>query len=73
MHMQDAGNIFAWLHCFTGCEDRAVRVWNTSEGREVAALAGHAGVPSALKWAPRRLLLASACNALVMWVPGQAS
>lgn len=57
----------------SGCEDRAVRVWNTTTGQEVAALTGHAGVPSVLKWAPRRLLLASACNALVMWVPNSAS
>jgi hypothetical protein len=32
-----------------------VRVWDTSSGREVAALNGHAGVPTALRWAPRRV------------------
>jgi len=56
-----------------GCDDRAVRVWSTATGQEVAALQGHAGVPSVLKWAPRRLLLASACNALTMWVPNVAA
>jgi WD40 repeat protein len=91
-----------------GCQDRAVRVWDTATGREVAALNGHAGVPTALRWAPRRvsplsscnarckvfayeclasvlldnehvlwlpmqLMMASACTALVMWVPNQVA
>lgn len=53
----------------SGCEDRLVRTWSTETGAEVAVMSGHAGVPAVVGWAPRRLLLASACDALCMWVP----
>mmetsp|Transcript_12984 Transcript_12984/g.39285 ORF Transcript_12984/g.39285 Transcript_12984/m.39285 type:complete len:364 (-) Transcript_12984:451-1542(-) len=53
----------------SGCEDRVVRHWDTTTGLEVAEMTGHAGVPAVVAWAPRRLLLATACDALSMWVP----
>ena len=56
----------------TGCEDRKIRVWSVAEKVEVDAWAVHAGVPRSLKWAPRRMLVASACNALSLWVPSMA-
>ena len=37
--------------------------------QEVASWPGHAGTPACLQWAPRRLLVASACNALALWIP----
>ena len=52
-----------------GCEDRAIRVWSIATGAEVAAWHGHAGAPLCLKWAQRRVLAASACQALVLWIP----
>ena len=30
---------------------------------------GHAAAPRCVKWAPRRLLMASACLAVALWVP----
>lgn len=35
----------------------------------MATWSGHAGPPACLKFAPRRLLVASACQALVLWIP----
>lgn len=52
-----------------GCEDKAIRVWSTQDGREVAAWRGHAGIPMALKWAPQKVLVASACAVLGLWLP----
>mmetsp|Transcript_26980 Transcript_26980/g.58990 ORF Transcript_26980/g.58990 Transcript_26980/m.58990 type:complete len:322 (-) Transcript_26980:297-1262(-) len=56
-------------YVLSGCEDRSIRVWNIASGAEVATWAGQAGAPMCMKWAPRRLLVASACQALVLWVP----
>ncbi|GAB4813270.1 hypothetical protein N2152v2_000316 [Parachlorella kessleri] len=53
----------------SGCGDRAIRVWSVASGQEVAAWSGHAGVPACLKWSPRKMLVASACQALALWVP----
>eukprot|EP00884_Botryococcus_braunii_P000796 jgi/Botrbrau1/10717/Bobra.357_1s0019.1 len=38
-------------------------------GHEVCKWEGHAGLPTCLKWAPRRQLVASACSALVLHLP----
>ncbi|KAJ9533442.1 hypothetical protein QJQ45_026480 [Haematococcus lacustris] len=56
-----------------GCEDRTVRVWSLATREVVSIWRGHAGVPACLKFAPRRLLVASACQALVLWVPALAA
>ncbi|CAG9463495.1 unnamed protein product [Pedinophyceae sp. YPF-701] len=59
----------------TGCEDRSIRVYEIEEGgkvdapREVACWPGHAGRPTCVRFAPRRLLAASACQGLALWVP----
>ncbi len=52
-----------------GCQDKAIRVWSTQSGREVTAWRGHVGIPTALKWAPQKVLVASACAALGLWLP----
>lgn len=52
-----------------GCADKNVRVWNVSEGVMTAEWPGHAGLPYCSKWAPRRLLAASACSAVCLWIP----
>lgn len=52
-----------------GCEDRSIVVWNLASKQEVARWAGHTGLPTALKWAPRRMLVASADTSLAMWIP----
>lgn len=55
-----------------GCEDRNIRVWSIATGAEVATWTGHAGAPLCLKWAPRQVLVASACQSLALWVPNLA-
>lgn len=52
-----------------GSEDRNIRVWSIASGDEVATWQGHAGAPICLKWSPRQVLVASACQALVLWTP----
>lgn len=45
-------------------------MWSTTTGREVASWPGcHPTPPTCLKWAPRRLLVASACTLLNLWIP----
>ncbi|MEW5305329.1 MAG: hypothetical protein WDW38_005630 [Sanguina aurantia] len=56
-------------YLLSGCDDRSIRVWNIATGAQVAEWPGHAGVPGCLRWAPRRLLVASACSALALWIP----
>lgn len=56
-----------------GCDDRTIRVWSIAANAEVATWVGHAGVPSCVRCAPRRLLVASACQALVLWIPPLAA
>ena len=46
-----------------------IHVWNIHSNQEVAVWGGHAAAPGCLKFAPRRLLVASACQALVLWIP----
>lgn len=56
-------------YILSGCEDRSIKVWNVQSGKEVASWKGHAGVPTCLKWSPRKMLVASACEALALWIP----
>uniref|UniRef100_A0A7R9VE69 Anaphase-promoting complex subunit 4 WD40 domain-containing protein n=1 Tax=Chlamydomonas euryale TaxID=1486919 RepID=A0A7R9VE69_9CHLO len=55
-----------------GCEDRNIRVWSIATGAEVATWPGHAGTPNCLRWSSRQVLVASACQALALWVPNLA-
>jgi len=57
-------------YILSGCEDRCIRVWSCRTGAEVARWREpHPGMPLCLKWAPRRLLVASSCNATALWIP----
>ncbi|KAF8065536.1 wdr82 [Scenedesmus sp. PABB004] len=66
----EASLSFDGQYVLSGCEDRNVRVWSVATGALVATWGGHAGVPYCCRWAPRRLLAASACGAVCLWVPG---
>ena len=55
-----------------GNEERNIRVWSIETGAEVASWQGHAGAPACLRWAPRQVLVASACQSLALWVPNLA-
>ena len=54
-----------------GSPDGLIYVWNVANGRCVAQWRGHAGPPSALRWAPRRAMAASGCvnGAMAFGVP----
>ncbi|KAG2485007.1 hypothetical protein HYH03_016210 [Edaphochlamys debaryana] len=56
-------------YLLSGCDDRAIRVWHIDSGREVAVWPVHAAVPGCLRMSNRRVLVASACSALVLWIP----
>lgn len=53
----------------SGSGDGSVKAWNTSTGTLVASWANHAGVPSVVKWAPRRLMFATASVLTALWIP----
>lgn len=57
-------------YILSGCGDRHVRVWRVDTGAEVAKWQPpHADVPACLKFSPRKMLVASACRALQLWIP----
>eukprot|EP01026_Neomeris_dumetosa_P075009 TRINITY_DN7866_c0_g1_i1.p1 TRINITY_DN7866_c0_g1~~TRINITY_DN7866_c0_g1_i1.p1 ORF type:complete len:328 (-),score=31.45 TRINITY_DN7866_c0_g1_i1:812-1795(-) len=56
-------------YLLSGMVDKAIRVWNLKSGKVVSDLRGHAGFPSCVQWAPQRMLVASACHALALWIP----
>eukprot|EP00897_Mesotaenium_endlicherianum_P011025 jgi/Mesen1/9951/ME000071S09362 len=53
----------------SGSGDGSLRAWNCQSGQQVASWNNLAGVPAVVKWAPRRLLLASASLVLSFWIP----
>ncbi len=60
----------SWLGVLgAGCEDWSIAVWSLESRQEVARWVGHTGLPAALKWAPRRMLVASADSNLALWIP----
>jgi WD40 repeat protein len=66
--------VFCWLLCCAaGCADKQLRVWNVKSSEIIAEWPGHIGVPYCARWAPRRLLAASACSAVCLWVPSPES
>lgn len=53
----------------SGSGDGSLRVWSTVSGNQVACWLNHAGVPTVVKWAPRRVMFASASIVLAFWLP----
>jgi len=56
-------------YIISGCNDRHIRVWDSKMGREVTKWPQHADIPTCIKFSPRKLLVASACQALALWIP----
>ncbi|KAL8528177.1 hypothetical protein ACS0TY_005834 [Phlomoides rotata] len=58
-------------YVLSGSGDGHIHAWNISdEPNKVAALESHIGVPTCLKWAPRRLMfVAAAASLLTFWIP----
>lgn len=58
-------------YVISGCQDRHIRVWSVESGQEVAKWPQHADIPTCLKFSPRKMLVASACHALALWIPSE--
>ncbi|CAI0456222.1 unnamed protein product, partial [Linum tenue] len=54
----------------SGSGDGTLRAWNINKPNEpVACWSSHIGVPSCLKWAPRRVMFVAASSVLTFWIP----
>ncbi|CAI5501669.1 unnamed protein product [Closterium sp. Naga37s-1] len=53
----------------SGSGDGTVKAWSAATGAQVVTWGNHAGVPSVVKWAPRRLMFATASVLLSLWIP----
>ena len=56
-------------YVLSGSEDGTIWRWHTQTGEALPPLQGHTGPVGALKVNPTRMLLASACSALCLWLP----
>jgi len=54
----------------SGSGDGSLHAWNVNSGNEVACWTNHTGIPTVVKWAPRRVMFASASSVLALWIPG---
>eukprot|EP00249_Psilotum_nudum_P006577 c19896_g2_i2 orf=255-497(-) len=52
-----------------GSGDDTIHVWSTNSGHEVVSWRSYGGVPAIVKWAPQRLMFASASHVLAFWIP----
>lgn len=59
-------------YIISGCGDRAIRVWNVQSGEEVAKWVAHADVPACVKFSPKKMMVASACRSVALWIPDLA-
>jgi COMPASS component SWD2 len=54
----------------TGCErNNGIVVFDVNSGQKVHELKGHPKTPTCLAWSREHVLLASACQNLLLWVP----
>ncbi|KAK4487545.1 hypothetical protein RD792_005806 [Penstemon davidsonii] len=57
----------------SGSGDGNIHAWNiNNEPTKVACLDSYIGVPTCLKWAPRRVMFAAASSVLTFWIPNDA-
>jgi WD40 repeat protein len=60
-------------YILSGCWDRYIRAWSVETGNVVGQWQQHADIPTCLKFSPRKMMVASACQALCFWIPGEAA
>ncbi|CAL5218819.1 g548 [Coccomyxa viridis] len=58
-------------YLISGTSDHSIAVWSIEKQRAVAQWTGLKALNSALKWSPRRMLVASADSVLALWVPNK--
>ena len=51
-----------------GSEDGSIWRWHTRNGQVLPALKGHPGPVTAIKCSPTRMMMASACSMLCLWL-----
>ncbi|KAH7282126.1 hypothetical protein KP509_35G013500 [Ceratopteris richardii] len=56
-------------YILSGSGDATLHAWSTSSGLEVGMWTSQNGVPGVVKWAPQRLMFASASTSLSFYVP----
>ena len=55
-------------YCVAGSEDGSIWRWHTRTGQALPPLKGHPGPVTALKCSPTRMMMASACSLLCLWL-----
>ncbi|WVZ99459.1 hypothetical protein U9M48_044751 [Paspalum notatum var. saurae] len=60
-------------YVISGSGDGTLHAWSINTVQEVACWNSHIGPVTALKWAPRRAMFATASTALTFWIPGQSN
>lgn len=56
-------------YILAGAEDGSIWRWHTRTGQVLPALKGHPGAVGAIKCNPTRMMMASACSVVCMWLP----
>ncbi|KAH7532470.1 protein ANTHESIS POMOTING FACTOR 1 [Ziziphus jujuba] len=57
----------------SGSGDGTLHAWSINTRNEVATWTSHIGVPSCLKWAPRRAMFVAASSVLTFWIPNTSN
>ncbi|XP_009779174.1 protein ANTHESIS POMOTING FACTOR 1 isoform X1 [Nicotiana sylvestris] len=57
----------------SGSGDGNLHAWNINTLNKVSSWDSHIGVPSCLKWAPRRVMFVAASSVLTFWIPNHGA
>jgi len=52
-----------------GGEDGVITLWQTGTGQQIGMLRAHTAPVAAVKWNPTRMMAASACSQVCLWLP----
>jgi len=58
---------------YSGSEDGCIYVWNAKADSAPTVLQGHGAPVTCVKWNPKKMMMASACSSLALWIPEQQS
>ena len=50
-------------------KSNGIAIFETSSGRRIHELKGHPKTPGCMAWSPEHILLVTACNNVLFWVP----
>ena len=56
-------------YILAGAEDGSIWRWHTRTGQALPPLKGHQGPVGAIKCNPTRMMMASACSVVCLWLP----